>query len=240
MNTPLPGRVLLSTRGSICTRSAHYCRESPPVSPVPSHPGRCGGTASPARSNTSPSRSEPRFGSITRPAEFERQTRPKGRQDGALGRNGLAVLHALLFDFLNYASGRLDPSYARIADKACISIRSVARGLVSLKARGVLHWLRRCREDHDEAGRFRLRQESNAYAVLPASQWRGYLEPEPPPLEAWQLGAAPPLLDALDQAALDVGLGNREAAIAALTEGDPLDAALARLGRAITGMPGRH
>ena len=41
--------------------------------------------------------------------EFERRTRQTGRQDGALGRNGLAVLHALIFDFLNYASGRLDP-----------------------------------------------------------------------------------------------------------------------------------
>src|ERR1700722_853523 len=49
---------------------------------------------------------------------FERQTRQPGRQDGALGRNGLAVLHALLFDFLNYSSGRLDPSYAKIAEKA--------------------------------------------------------------------------------------------------------------------------
>jgi hypothetical protein len=46
---------------------------------------------------------------------FERQTRQRGRQDGALGRNGLAVPHALLFDFLNYASGRLDPSYAGMA-----------------------------------------------------------------------------------------------------------------------------
>jgi hypothetical protein len=32
---------------------------------------------------------------------FERRTRQPGRQDGALGRNGLAVLHALIFDFLN-------------------------------------------------------------------------------------------------------------------------------------------
>src|SRR6202000_3166909 len=45
---------------------------------------------------------------------FERQSRAPGHQDGALGRNGLAVLHALLFDFLNYASGRLGPEYARI------------------------------------------------------------------------------------------------------------------------------
>ena len=39
---------------------------------------------------------------------FERMTRaaaPKGHQDGALGRNGLAVLHALIFDFLNFATG---------------------------------------------------------------------------------------------------------------------------------------
>jgi hypothetical protein len=101
--------------------------------------------------------------------------------DGALGRNGLAALHALLFDFLNYASGRLDPSYGKIAEKAAISVRSVARGLVQLRAAGALNWLRRCREDHDEAGRFRLRQESNAYAVLPARQWRGYFRPPDPP-----------------------------------------------------------
>jgi hypothetical protein len=40
---------------------------------------------------------------------FERQTRQPGFQDGVLGRNGLAVLHALLFDFLNYRSGALYP-----------------------------------------------------------------------------------------------------------------------------------
>jgi hypothetical protein len=50
---------------------------------------------------------------------FERQTRQPGRQDGALGRNGLAVLHAMLFDIINYASGRLEPGYAKIA--GCIS-----------------------------------------------------------------------------------------------------------------------
>src|SRR5271168_947137 len=61
--------------------------------------------------------------------QFERQTRQKGKQDGALGRNGLAVLHAMLFDFINYATGRLDPAYSTIAHKACISIRSAARGL---------------------------------------------------------------------------------------------------------------
>jgi hypothetical protein len=55
---------------------------------------------------------------------FERQTRQPGRQDGAIGRNGLAVLHALLFDFLNYKNGELDPSWAAIAVKACISVEA--------------------------------------------------------------------------------------------------------------------
>ena len=68
---------------------------------------------------------------------FERMTRaaaPKGHQDGALGRNGLAVLHALIFDFLDYATGVLFPSIASIAHAANISARSVSRGLEKLKA----------------------------------------------------------------------------------------------------------
>src|SRR5271167_3560688 len=47
--------------------------------------------------------------------DFERQTRQPGHQDGAIGRNGLAILQTMLFDFLNYASGALYPSYAAIA-----------------------------------------------------------------------------------------------------------------------------
>ena len=57
---------------------------------------------------------------------------------------GLAVLYALLFDFLNYASGRLDPAIDTIAQAANISPRSAARGLANLKAAGVLNWARRC------------------------------------------------------------------------------------------------
>jgi hypothetical protein len=70
---------------------------------------------------------------------FERQTRQKGKQDGALGRNGLLVLHTLIFDCLNYVTGRLDPAIETIARKAAISISSVKRGLVNLKQSGVLH-----------------------------------------------------------------------------------------------------
>src|SRR3954463_3730540 len=101
--------------------------------------------------------------------QFERQTRQPGKQDGALGRNGLAVLHAMLFDFLNYLSGRLDPAIDSIARKACISARSVKRGLVKLKLAGVLNWLQRLGETRDEKGRFCLKQDTNPYCVLPPS-----------------------------------------------------------------------
>jgi hypothetical protein len=168
---------------------------------------------------------------------FERQTRQPGFQDGALGRNGLAILHALLFDFLNYVSGALYPSWAAIAVKACISERSVGRGLVKLKAAGVLNWLRRCVEDWID-GRFTLRQDSNAYAVLPCSQWRGYSAPPPaPPLDPGTWGDHPPMGRAIDVAVAEAREGGDLAArIAALESdaGDGLAAALARLGRAVT------
>jgi hypothetical protein len=171
---------------------------------------------------------------------FERQTRQPGRQDGALGRNGLAVLHALLFDILNYATGRLDPSYAKIAKKACISVRSVARGLASLKAAGVLNWLRRCAESWRD-GRFCLEQETNAYAVLPATQWRGFYDlPEAPAPQPGTWADHPPR-DIMAEAAADCAAGSTKAAIAALGAagaygGDELAGVLAGLGRALFGL----
>jgi hypothetical protein len=171
---------------------------------------------------------------------FERQTRQPGKQDGAVSRNGLAVLHALLFDFLNYKSGALYPSWAKIAESACISVRSVGRGLAMLKAAGILNWLRRCVEDWSE-GQFRLRQLTNAYAVLPCSQWRGYCPPPSPPLPhpaAW--GAHPPLPRALERAAIVASEGGDLGARLRALESDPDDrlaAALARLGRALARKP---
>jgi hypothetical protein len=169
---------------------------------------------------------------------FERQTRAPGRQDGAIGRNGLAILHALIFDCLNYASGRLDPSYATIARLANISVRSVARGLAKLKAAGVLNWVRRCIERVLD-GRFTLEQETNAYAVLPASQWRGYAPPPPPPPPApgtW--GDHPALPDMLTQAAEAIRGGGGHQSVISLLEADPSDElarTLARLGRSLFG-----
>jgi hypothetical protein len=168
---------------------------------------------------------------------FERQTRQPGQQDGALGRNGLAVLHTLLFDCLNYASGRLDPAQSTIARKACISLRSVARGLVKLKVAGVLCWIRRAGETRDALGRFCLKQDTNAYGVCPSSQWLGFCElPDPPPPDPGTWGDHPSLPDVIAQAAEETRHGGRLAGLVTILEADPGDelaARLARLGRAV-------
>lgn len=175
-----------------------------------------------------------------RARRFERMTRAaaaKGRQDGALGRNGLAVLHALIFDFLNYTSGALYPSQESIARAANISARSVARGLAKLKAAGVLNWVRRCAEEWID-GRFTLRQQSNAYAILPDTQWRGYMpEPEAPPPTGDVWGARPPLPSCLEDASAATSHAARVVALA-LDPHDTLASALARIGARIAAKKG--
>ena len=168
---------------------------------------------------------------------FERQTRQPNHQDGALGRNGLAVLHALLFDFLNHATGELTPARATIARAANISVRSVDRGLEKLKESGVINWIRRCAESIED-GIYRLRQQASAYFVLAQGQWRGFWQEPPAPLpypEAW--GETPPLPDPLTLASVARAEGAGPAAQLAALECDPRDAlalGMARLFRAIT------
>jgi hypothetical protein len=166
-----------------------------------------------------------------RARDFDRGTHQPGHHGGVLGHTGLAVLHALIFDFLNFRSGRLDPSYAAIAAKAGVCVRTVATALQRLKALGILNWVRRCAERWAD-GRFVLEQETNAYAVLPESQWRGYRPPQEPPGPApgtW--GDPPPMLSAVAQAALEGDLAGKVQALASDPK-DGLAAALARLGRA--------
>jgi hypothetical protein len=166
-----------------------------------------------------------------RARDFDRGTHEPGRHGGAVGHTGLVVLHALIFDFLNHRTGRLDPSYAAIAAKAGVCVRTVASALQRLKALGILNWVRRCAERWAD-GRFVLEQETNAYAVLPESQWRGYRPPAEPPgpaLGTW--GEPAPMLSALAQAALEGDLAAKVQALASDPK-DGLAAALARLGRA--------
>ena len=171
-----------------------------------------------------------------RARDFDRQTRKPDCHGGAVGHAALQVLHALIFDFLNYASGRLDPSYAAIARKANVCERTVANAIKRLKALGILNWVRRCAEKWID-GRFVLEQETNAYAVLPPSQWRGYKEPpEPPPPLSGTWGDHPPLPSVAAQAVAarkDGGTMQEAIGILGSDPTDPLAVALARLGQAM-------
>jgi hypothetical protein len=126
----------------------------------------------------------------------------------------------------------LDPSYAAIAAKAGVCVRTVASALKRLRELGILNWVRRCAESWQD-GRFVLEQETNAYAVLPESQWRGYRSPPEPPAAPWPdtWGAIPPLPSVLAQAALAGDLAGKVQALASDPK-DGLAAALARLGQA--------
>ena len=55
-----------------------------------------------------------------RARDFDRGTHQPGRHGGAVGPTALQVLHALIFDFLNHRTGRLDPSYQAIAHTGCL------------------------------------------------------------------------------------------------------------------------
>ena len=172
-----------------------------------------------------------------RARDFDRQTRQKGKHGGALGHTALQVLHTLLFDFLNYASGQLDPSYAAIARKANVCQRTVATALAKLRDHGVLNWVRRCAESRREDGRFVLEQETNAYAVLPPTQWRGYRPPaEPPAPMPGTWGDHPALPSVMAQAVAERQHGATLRQVIGILDSDPTDAlaaALARLGQAM-------
>jgi len=173
-----------------------------------------------------------------RARDFDRQTHKAGQHGGAVGHTALKVLETLLFDFLNYASGRLDPSYAAIARKANVCQRTVGNAINRLRRLGILNWVRRCAESWKD-GRFVLEQETNAYAVLPPTQWRGYrppMEMPPPHSDTW--GATPPLPSLVAQAAEEQRRGGSLLSLAGILDADPSDrlaGALARLARTIGG-----
>ena len=163
-----------------------------------------------------------------RARDLDRGTHEPGRHGGAVGHAALQVLHALVFDFMNFRTGRLDPSYAAIAQKAGVCVRTVATALARLRELGILNWVRRCAERWAD-GRFVLEQQSNAYGLLPESQWRGYRAPPEPPEPEW--GRPPIMPSALGLAALESDLAGQVQALASDPK-DGLAAALARLGQA--------
>jgi hypothetical protein len=72
--------------------------------------------------------------------EREKATRKKGCANGELGKAGLAVLHSLLFDFLNMKTGMCFPSVRALQEKLqpWFSRASIFRALNRIEAAGVL------------------------------------------------------------------------------------------------------
>lgn len=168
---------------------------------------------------------------------FDRQTRRAGHHGGAVGPTALAVLQSLIFDFMNWRSGRLDPSYSAIAKAANVCRRSVATAIKRLRNLGIIGWTRRCAETRTGDGRFVLTQQTNAYAVLPSSGWQGYREPpDPPPPAPGTWGACPPLPCVVAQAVQERRHGGGMAGVLGILASDPGDglaAVLERIGRAV-------
>lgn len=108
-----------------------------------------------------------------RARDLDKRTHEPGRHGGAVGHAALQVLQTLIFDFLHFGSGRLDPGYDAIARKANLARSTVAVALRKLADLGILSWERRCSPSADEHGRFQLRQETNAYTLHPEHEWRG-------------------------------------------------------------------
>ena len=172
-----------------------------------------------------------------RARDFDRQTRRAGHHGGVVGHTALQVLHSLIFDFMNWRSGRLDPSYAAIARAANVCVRSVATAIKRLRDLGIIDWTRRCAETRTGDGRFVLTQQTNAYAVMPASGWRGYREPpDPPPPASGTWGDHPTLPCVVGQAVEERRHGGGMRGVLSILASDPTDAlagVLARIGQAV-------
>jgi hypothetical protein len=167
--------------------------------------------------------------------KWDQKTRSAGKHGGVIGRSALAVLHSLLFDFLNTKTGRLDPTIATIARAASMCERSVVTALQRLRNLRILNWQRRCEKSHDADGKFMLRQRSNAYAARTWKDWLGWRDDSPPLPDAIALGLEPRRPDPLDLAVAGIKAGDRIALRQALTldPDDPLARALAGLGKAM-------
>jgi hypothetical protein len=195
-------------------------------------------TARADRSNFSRSPRKQAYEIWNRAHEWERDSRQPGARGGIIGFVGMRVLDALLWHFLDRKTGRLDPSYEAIARIAAVGRSAVADALQRLKKLGLIHWVRRCSERFI-GGRFTLEQDTNAYGILPPSQWRLFTprHTDPPPPQPGTWGDHPPLPDLITQAQDDRRNGGSTQAALAVLEldpaGDPVAAAIARLFRAV-------
>ena len=109
--------------------------------------------------------------------DWNRRGKLAGRHGGLIGSHVLLVLHTLIFEFPQprapAASTRLTTPLQKPRGFA---VKPSPRHSPGLRNSESSTGFGDAREDRDADGRFVLRQETNAYAILPPSQWRGYAE----------------------------------------------------------------
>lgn len=103
---------------------------------------------------------------LERKTRRARQAEHPGCRNGVLGQVGLDVLEAL-YDFVDFATGRLEPAVETIAAKVGHSYSAVHAALCRLRDAGFLQWARRSRptENAGDVGP-QVEQITNAYALL--------------------------------------------------------------------------
>jgi DNA-binding MarR family transcriptional regulator len=118
---------------------------------------------------------------------LDRRTHQPGKHGGIIGRSGLAVLRALVTRFLDFKTGRLDPSIASIARAANVARSTAQDAIDRLEIAGILERTRRIARVRfkmwsQAAGRYvmadRVVQQTNAYRLnyaLPDRRERGDL-----------------------------------------------------------------
>lgn len=109
---------------------------------------------------------------LERTTRAKRQSNTPGARNGVLGDIGLGVLR-VLYDIVDYATGRLEPAIATIAERTGYSYSAVHAALCRLRQHGFLHWIRRSRptENKGEAGP-QVEQIPNAYALTIPEQYQ--------------------------------------------------------------------
>lgn len=100
-----------------------------------------------------------------------KRTSDVGRHYGELTAKTVDVLEALLFEFHNARTGRCNPSYQRIAEKAHCAKSTAQAALSALEQAGLLTWVhrlerRRAPAARGGAGIVRVFRTSNAYRFV--------------------------------------------------------------------------
>lgn len=103
---------------------------------------------------------------IERKTRLARQEAMPGVRNGVLGQVGIDVLEAL-WQLVDFATGRLDPAIATLAEMTGHCYNAVHEALCRLRSAGFLQWIRRSRplDRKGEAGP-QVEQITNAYVLV--------------------------------------------------------------------------